>query len=599
MSKRVDRFLITTADERSWVFDQPVLFLGEWCCRYNRKHIWSRMDAIVAEPYGVAANQKIDDLEYVNALVIQLLVELTTFLNNFHGVSHSERYWNILIGHWLRRYITVVFNRYQTLKQALENYELSGSIVFNSDSYSLASSDSLNFLWGCNDDKWNHMVYSNILSFIAPDIELISDSEYLSGTKGFLLERCSLVKKKNIRGVVRSLIKQMGTICGGSTDAFIRDTYLPAKQAATLQLLIGQIPQLWQSPKIREFPINLELRTKLKLESTNENDIVKYIRREIFNVIPSCYLEGYSDLTELVETLPWPKTPKFIFACNGFDTDEVFKAWIGSKIEQGIPYFAGQHGNNYGTWIGCNEIPELTTCDKFLTWGWHNENTKNVPMFIFKNVGKKKHYSPKGGCLLVEVNVPHSISTADVYYEFGLYQEEQFGFINTLPNNIQKELTIRLHQASKQSNWSDEQRWFDYNPEIKLSPWDIPIEQLISKSRLVVYSYDSTGILESLSLNIPTICFWRGEFEHLIAYAKPFYELLKQVGIFHGSPESAADFISKHWNNIDLWWSQVEVQNVRKIFCDQYARTKENPIRFLNKSLKKISKVHNENCDVC
>ena len=26
----VGRYLITTADERTWVQDQPVLFLGEW-----------------------------------------------------------------------------------------------------------------------------------------------------------------------------------------------------------------------------------------------------------------------------------------------------------------------------------------------------------------------------------------------------------------------------------------------------------------------------------------------------------------------------------------------------------------------------------------
>ena len=25
------RFLITTALEETWVFDQPVVFLGEWC----------------------------------------------------------------------------------------------------------------------------------------------------------------------------------------------------------------------------------------------------------------------------------------------------------------------------------------------------------------------------------------------------------------------------------------------------------------------------------------------------------------------------------------------------------------------------------------
>ena len=38
MSK-VPRYLITSADELLWKFDRPVIFLGEWCRRFDRKHI--------------------------------------------------------------------------------------------------------------------------------------------------------------------------------------------------------------------------------------------------------------------------------------------------------------------------------------------------------------------------------------------------------------------------------------------------------------------------------------------------------------------------------------------------------------------------------
>jgi hypothetical protein len=36
----ISRYLITTADERTWRFDQPVIFSGEWCRLYERQHIW-------------------------------------------------------------------------------------------------------------------------------------------------------------------------------------------------------------------------------------------------------------------------------------------------------------------------------------------------------------------------------------------------------------------------------------------------------------------------------------------------------------------------------------------------------------------------------
>ena len=73
----MNRYLITTADERSWKFDRPVLFIGEECRRYDRKHIWSKMDAIVAEPYTtVRLGQKLRDISYVLSIARQLLKEL-------------------------------------------------------------------------------------------------------------------------------------------------------------------------------------------------------------------------------------------------------------------------------------------------------------------------------------------------------------------------------------------------------------------------------------------------------------------------------------------------------------------------------------------
>ena len=32
--------LITSANELTWKFDRPVVFLGEWCRLDDRKHVW-------------------------------------------------------------------------------------------------------------------------------------------------------------------------------------------------------------------------------------------------------------------------------------------------------------------------------------------------------------------------------------------------------------------------------------------------------------------------------------------------------------------------------------------------------------------------------
>src|SRR5450759_1933073 len=181
------RYLITTADERSWKFDRPVLFLGEWCCLYERKHVWEGMDAAVAEPYGLAPGQKERDLARVHSLSSRLLPEVADALNRFHDTRHTLRYWHIVIGQWLQRYVAITFNRYFTLDQALGNHELSGTTVFDSSGFSLATNDSLDFVWASNDDVWNHVLYSDILGFLGTlSIEL--ESAPLRGKPGFARE---------------------------------------------------------------------------------------------------------------------------------------------------------------------------------------------------------------------------------------------------------------------------------------------------------------------------------------------------------------------------------------------------------------------------
>ena len=45
----VKRLLVTTALEETWPTDgQPILFLGEWCKLFDRKHVWEKLDYTLA-----------------------------------------------------------------------------------------------------------------------------------------------------------------------------------------------------------------------------------------------------------------------------------------------------------------------------------------------------------------------------------------------------------------------------------------------------------------------------------------------------------------------------------------------------------------------
>jgi putative transferase (TIGR04331 family) len=582
---KIARHLITTADERTWKFDRPVLFLGEWCRLYDKRAVWMSMDAIVAEPFGLETGRKSNNIDYVQALSARLLIQLSVALNAFHNTNHTPRYWNILLGHWLQRYVNVCFNRYFTIEKALKSYKITSTTVFDSADCCLATSDTLSFIRASSDDVWNSMLYKRVLQYIGcKNVEL--DSVRIENKESFK-QKQSVVITHRLR--IKQLIKALGCYIlpslSKSNDSFIISSYLPSWEEIKLQLALGQCPQLWKSPPLNAVSIVVAMRRKFTISSECHTGFEQFIRDLLPDIIPACYLEGYAELNQQVGFLPWPSKPKFIFTSNNFEVDEIFKAWAGAKAEQGAPYFTGQHGSNFGTVLGSQNWAEQVSADNFFSWGWTNGNIKNIPAFVYTIANQAREIKPDGGLLLIETGAPCPHSLHDLYYEYGIYQEQQFLFVEALPEKIHKQLTVRLAAAWRKLSWSDDKRWSDRMPSIHLEAGDAPIQTLIAKSRLVVHSYDSTGILESLASNIPTLCFWNGGLDHLLPNAKPYYELLRGAGILADSPEQAAQLVEQYWDNIDGWWKSEQVQNARRLFCEQYARVEKHPVRTMKRLL--------------
>ncbi len=587
MSKK-ERFLITTADERTWKFDRPVIFLGEWCRLYDRKHIWQNMDAIVAPPYGLGGARKDADHVEARALEDKLFPALCEVLNKHHGAQHSERFWRIVLGHWLRRYVDVMINRVKTLEQCLQKNKISGVTTYANDFYTLATQDSYSAIWAFNDNRWNSALDGRILELLLVEscsVEHIADDESISFSFKVLADTLTL-KRTIVKWGYHQLRKLLSFFVSDS-DAFIINSYMPKKVEIKLQLALGQCPQLWTSPKLDvvEKPSRL-LRARLTERFSNlvDDKFENILNVMLFELLPACYLEGFAYLNKLVNQQPWPKSPKFIFTSNNFDADEVFKLWAANKVERGAKYFIGQHGNNYGTYRYMYPAIEEVTADKFLTWGWTDGLAQHTEAFIFKTADKRaEHYNPEGGLLLIEDMLHRRYSTWDTHADFANNFEDQISFVLKLNYSLRKHLTIRLHALCRYMKWGEKIRWREIDPLLKLNEGGTPIRALVSQSRLVVHGYDSTGMLETLSQNIPTLSFWHNNFEHLRECSKPYYQLLKDAGIVHLTPESAARKVNEVWDDVDGWWQQDIVQDARKEFCKQYARQSQNPVRDLKK----------------
>lgn len=587
----VGRYLITTADERTWKFDRPVIFLGEWCLLHDRKDIWQAMDYVIAAPYGLGQEQKDADLAEARALECKLFPILCEALNKHHRMQHSSRFWQIVLGHWLRRYVNLILNRVKTLQMCLQAQQLSGVCAISDIRYALAPKDSLEAIWAFNDDRWNNVLYSRILNFLGVTdcpMQIVAGNE----TEVFTLTATPKEdppSKKILKWCYRKT-SFLISLVAKEDDAFILNSYLPKKEEIKLQLTLGQMPQLRNLNRLKlTHDLDYALRQNLtdQIGRGASDSLFGIMRSLLFDVLPACYLESFAELYEKVQQLPYPEKPKFIFTSNNFDTDEVFKLWAAMKVEAGTKYIVGQHGANYGThrYYQYRSIEEATA-DRFLTWGWCDNSPQHTPAFIFKTSGWKTGvYNPVGGLLLIELPLDHRITTWDITHEFAVYFVDQQTFVGKLNKLPKMHLTVRLHGSHPKFKWCEKDRWSEFDPTIRLDDGALAVSKLISQNRLVIHSYDSTGILETLSLNVPMLAFWQNNLDHLRDSSKPYYQLLVDVGIFHLTAESAAKKVNEVWDDVEGWWTQSAIQVARKQFCDRYARASQNPVRELKKIL--------------
>jgi putative transferase (TIGR04331 family) len=567
------RFLITTALEETWNDDEPVLFLGEWCRQYSHKERWSKMDAEVLPYHWDDRNKLYVDYQYLQKFYERLLRELTVQLNQIHSTEHSLRYWRILIGPWLGYFTQILFDRWTSIQQAINQHQLSGTIVLGGNEDMLVPNDMEDMARLFVSDEWNHLLYANILQKagnVSCEIKKRSNSRSVP----FVVP---ISRAKKVKKYLTSLASSVASTFSRDSDLFFFNTYLPIKEELKLQLQCHQLPQRWRKQQTPKVPVDLAQRQWI-VSGNSESEFEKFTRWIISQQIPTIYLEGYTQLVYQSERLLWPKKPKLI--CTSYSLDDVLKIWIAEKVEKGSPLVLNQYGGHYGLgrWSFV-EDHEMAICDRYLSWGWDNPNQPKI-----KPIGQFKLKSPlnvnhaeQDGMLLVCNVVPrysyfmYSITVSRQWLD---YFDEQCSFITHLPENVRKALTVRLH--SSDYGWSQMARWREQFSDLHIDDGQTKINQLITKSKLYVSTYNATTFLESFSMNVPTIIYWNPSHWELRDSAIPYFEMLKQVGIFHDSPESAASHVVKIWDNVDAWWNSESVTIALEKFKHRYSRIPRN-----------------------
>lgn len=568
------RFLVTTDLEETWHEHQEILFLGEWCRRYDRKNVWERRIHTVLGYHWDDRSKLKNDYACLQAVNERLLEALVPIMNSLHGEYRDKRFWRLLLGYWLNIYTTVVFDRWESIKHATAEGHLQ-TYVLSINASQIVCCDTADFIYKATEDSlWNHAIYALLLEkksnveriMIQGQVSLDKPKDANRQDKSWIF--------KTLRGLAKYALRLK------QNDRFLLSkTYLPLKSLLCLEFKLGQLPvpiphtDWCQAPRfdpaIREWSLPLP-------KDADEFDVL--ICELLPKIMPSVFLENYHELMAHTERMGLPSKPRIIFTSNQHFTNDCFKAWAGQKLAAGARLVIGEHGGmGAGLFNGTHNY-ELGVADAYLTTGWLDAlHPKIVPFANFRKREGTMAPDKKGKALLVCGIMPRyafdarSMMLASQVLD---YFDDQFRFLDALPVELKPEILVRLTAADY--GWEQKNRWRDRFPEIMLDEGHCKIWNLAQTCRLYIATYNATSYLESLSYNFPTVMFWNPERWELKPEAVEHFSLLKAVGICHETPESAAKHIASIWNDVSAWWCSSPVQGARKTFCDTYVSDTDN-----------------------
>lgn len=564
-------YLATTALQEWWSAEDPLLLVHEGCVTDAMPRL-ERQGYHILEPPHSYPEGHIKANEYLFGLKNRLIQQLRPVLNRISGFEFSERGWNIIIGHWLLVYLSVLYDRYTLLKSAFKKVENLYTWGF-SEGADLVPLGSADFVPLYITDEFNLILCERICRHLG--FPVIAKGP---GPVKVLLHRASAPAKLSHKAAA-CLSKALSR----KAEVLVRTSYIGMKEQMKEVLRSrGRICPLFidrqsGAPSMETDPLK---RSALRAVDYGASEFEQMVQAFLWRDIPMSYIEGFIGNLDRIEKLSAGIQPKTIYADIEFYSNDNMKLFMALNGDRGTRICCGQHGGTYGQYrIMPYEQYEMEICDSYLTWGWEASlepdlGKKVIPHYSIRSLngsGTGKQAGQGRRIMVVSTAVPRwRIRFESVGGSFGEYLEATSGFIKGIAAPLRGELLVR--PFFEDYGWGYSQKLQVRFPELSIQdPNEVSLYDSLSETRLVVLDHMDTVFLEMLSKNIPTICFINPKFNCLRESARLDVELLIQAGVVHDSPAGAAQMVNAIYGDPG-WWHEPQRQKAVRDFVWKYSK---------------------------
>ena len=236
------------------------------------------------------------------------------------------------------------------------------------------------------------------------------------------------------------------------------------------------------------------------------------------------------------------------------------------------------HDGGYGIdGVVPEELTDNAISHTIFTFGWPmgNNTVHFKPDFLTAIHTRKARWSVDCGgrfaligngnyqyCCVIG-GLPNSPNQLNTYFT------DQQNFYTTLGPGLTEQF---IHRPAQFTFGHQQERWFEngVHPEISVRLHDGRGFNCLS-FELVVMDYIGTTLTIRSLANLPFLVYCRPEWWPIDPAAAETIARLKQVGVWHDTPTSAANFLKKISGDIRVWWTAKEtataISSFRRNYC--------------------------------
>jgi len=556
-------FLVTTGKVSGDIESSNVLLAGDWCGDPEAK--FAEHVSVETLEYPIDHADAVKIKCEIDTVFEELLPKIALAYNDVLGLQKDEKFYKIILGRCIFHFIHNIYEKITLLDSALEKHS---EITIESCGKSYAfSTDSVDYcMESYSSDEFNFKMYSGV-------------AEYFSGIqKRDVPDLPPRVKadgpKLGIKAVIKSrfwiLLCWLNSLFCKRMTLVVSPCYPKTAYFNAVWFFLkskGQIVHYQFSPlQSSGDMMNTDLRSRLskKIVSDSENRLLTIASELLFYFMPTSLVEGFDAHQQ--ESKSWlNKHPNLqrIFTANAIHTDDVFKHIVAEADLKDC--WIAQHGSGYGfSEVQSSEEYERMLSTRYFTWGWGERVLPSPKLYL----GSCVNYESNKALILTVPTVTRYAGLLESYFISSDYKNTinlTDTFLKALPLDALENILLRQRRMEVLRI---------YEPEMKLQSDDVDqFHDSLKRAKLHLSNHMGTPVLESLAMNVPTLVVYDEDVHRIRDSAKPYFMMLKDVGILFNDAEKAARHLAVVNEDIAKWWRDEKTQEAVNTFCNRFARS--------------------------